>query len=319
MLAATITSYPYDMSIQGVAANRTIRASGDVVESRSHGPRSSSLADDHGQNEYFHHNGTHLTGPRPPPSSSSASSTSTIAAPSNSQHPYYRSNTSGNASVSSFGSEPRISRASTDQTSVHSSDRNSNNRGSIFSHIEDLPKPGTFNLSAIMGPQTMAPPPPPSHSYSNHGHKHKSDKHEKQSIKEFHLEKPKDERVIEKMFIELMNLRDFRSLPEQAKRQMQAYPASKKWTLIYQDRLSEWQNEQRKIDARNKANSMALGAAGVASIAAGVSGVRWDDAVDEGSPQWYVRKLYSDGHGGQRISVQQLGSLAVSLRTQSLL
>lgn len=257
------------------------------------------------------------------------------------QQSYYqnhRSSNSPNTSISSFNStggsgltltDPRTS---SDQSSIHSSAGGSY-RNSIFANFDDIPKPGTYNLNGLLPQNSQHQPmgPPPSSSHSNYsfsgvsdrgikGHHHS--RHDRPQdpgdSAKFHLDKPKDERVIDQMFIDLMNERDFKNLPEQAKRQMQAYPASKKWTLIYQDRLARWQSDERKRAAREKANSMVIGA-GVVGVAAGVPGVKWQDAVDEGSPQWYVKKLYSDARGGQPITGQQLGSLAVSLRTQPLL
>ncbi|KAK6529624.1 hypothetical protein TWF281_008790 [Arthrobotrys megalospora] len=248
-------------------------------------------------------------------------------------HQGHRASGSPNASISSVNSSGVSTtdpRHSTDLSSIHSS--GGSYRNSIFASMEDMPKPGSYNFSNMMsGSQTASMPPGPSgssnfsfqanpHANKSHSYHHKTAKdHDVVNSKAFYLEKPKDERVIEQMFFDLMNRRDFKNLPEQAKRQMQAYPASKKWTLIYQDRLTEWEADRRRDAARDKANSMALSAAGVVGVAAGVGGLRWHDAVDEGSPQWYVRKLYSDCQGGPPITPQQLQSLAVSLRTQPLL
>lgn len=90
-------------------------------------------------------------------------------------------------------------------------------------------------------------------------------------------------------------------LPEQAKRQMEAYPVSKKWTLVYQDRLSEWQGEQkRRATARQT-----MGYDGPAALLA--------RADEDGSPEWYVKHVMDNS-----ISSKQLQSLAVSLRTQPI-
>lgn len=114
-------------------------------------------------------------------------------------------------------------------------------------------------------------------------------------------QRPADDRIIEKEFLELMHKRGWKSLPEQARRQMEAYPISKKWTLVHQDRLAEWQGEQkRKMHARTTIGSdSSLGILGRAD--------------EEGSPEWYVRKVMDN-----TISAKQLASLAVSLRTQPI-
>lgn len=116
----------------------------------------------------------------------------------------------------------------------------------------------------------------------------------------FLMQKPNDDRIIEKEFLELMLKRGWKSLPEQARRQMEAYPISKKWTLVYQDRLAEWQGEQkRKHMSRNTMTSIQ-----------GFDIARMDE---EGSPEWYVRRILDNS-----INPKQLQSLSVSLRTQPI-
>lgn len=120
----------------------------------------------------------------------------------------------------------------------------------------------------------------------------------------FNLQRPADDRVIEKLFLELMHKRGYKSLPEQARRQMEAYPISKKWTLVHQDRLSDWQGEQkRRMAARTTMQSHD-------GYPSGAILVRADE---EGSPEWFVRKLLDNS-----ISPKQLQSLSVSLRTQPI-
>ncbi|KAF2717956.1 FH2-domain-containing protein [Polychaeton citri CBS 116435] len=117
----------------------------------------------------------------------------------------------------------------------------------------------------------------------------------------FILHRPTDDRAIEREFLELMHKRGWKQLPEGARRQMEAYPISKKWTLVHQDRLAEWQGEQkRKANARTTlAQNDGFGIL-----------MRSDE---EGSPEWYVRKILDNG-----ITPKQLQSLAVSLRTQPI-
>jgi cytokinesis protein len=80
---------------------------------------------------------------------------------------------------------------------------------------------------------------------------------------------------------------------------MQAYPSSKKWTLIYQDRLTEWQGEQkRRLTAR-------AGQYSNVDITA--------NSDEEGSPEWYVRKVMDNS-----LDSKGLGSLEVNLRTQQI-
>lgn len=93
------------------------------------------------------------------------------------------------------------------------------------------------------------------------------------------------------MFYELMEKRGYMNLPEQAKRQMMAYPPSKKWVMVHQDKLADFQAEQKR-----RAATQAQGR-----------------DPDEDSPEWYVKKIL-DG----TITAKQLGSLSVSLRTQPI-
>lgn len=67
---------------------------------------------------------------------------------------------------------------------------------------------------------------------------------------------------------------------------MLAYPAPKKWTLVQSDALQEYELERKR--------------------ATGPDG-------DRSAPEWYVRKIV-DGS----ITIKELGSLSVSLRTQPI-
>ena len=113
------------------------------------------------------------------------------------------------------------------------------------------------------------------------------------------LTKPPDDRQIEQAFMDLMMKRGWNSLPEQARRQMEAYSINKKWTLVYQDRLAEWQGEQkRKHQSRYGPD---------------LHGHSVDRTSEEGSPEWYVKKVMDNS-----ITQKQLQSLSVSLRTQPI-
>lgn len=118
----------------------------------------------------------------------------------------------------------------------------------------------------------------------------------------FHFPRPADDRLIEQEFLSLMHKRGWKGLPEQARRQMEAYPIAKKWTLVYQDRLTEWQGEQKR---KNNSRPLAGSIEGQAGLL-----VR---AEEDGSPEWYVKRVMDNS-----ISTKQLQSLAVSLRTQPI-
>jgi cytokinesis protein len=116
----------------------------------------------------------------------------------------------------------------------------------------------------------------------------------------FNLQRPADDRVVEEQFIALMHKRGWQNLPDQAKRQMLAYPAAKKWTLVHQDKLTEWQGEQKRRQHARQ-TGMSNGSS------------RFGQADEEGSPEWYVKKVMDD-----TITAKQLQSLSVSLRTQPI-
>ncbi|EEP78264.1 cytokinesis protein sepA [Uncinocarpus reesii 1704] len=116
------------------------------------------------------------------------------------------------------------------------------------------------------------------------------------------FQKPKDDRIVDQMFYELMIKRGWQNLPEQAKRQMLAYPTSKKWTLVHQDRLTQWQGEQKRRQHARQTYGSSDGPRGLL-----------DRADEEGSPEWYVKKVMDD-----TITAKELGSLSVSLRTQPI-
>ncbi|KAE9967805.1 hypothetical protein EG327_011297 [Venturia inaequalis] len=115
----------------------------------------------------------------------------------------------------------------------------------------------------------------------------------------FNQQRPPDHEV-ESLFLELMVKRGWKSLPEGARRQMEAYPIQKKWTLVSQDKLAEASGEsKRRHQSRYGPESS--------------QGSILDRAHVENSPEWYVRKIMDNS-----INAQQLGSLSVSLRTQPI-
>ncbi|KYK61631.1 Rho GTPase effector BNI1 [Drechmeria coniospora] len=115
----------------------------------------------------------------------------------------------------------------------------------------------------------------------------------------FYFPKPDDDNVVEQMFLQLMQKRGWHNLPEQARRQMMAYPPQKKWTLLHQDRLTEWQGEQkRRLTAR-------------ANQYAAPDVTTYSD--EEGTPEWYVRRVMED-----KLDSKGMGSLEVNLRTQQI-
>jgi cytokinesis protein len=199
------------------------------------------------------------------------------------------------------------SRNSSDQGSIRSTSSHERSRGLHSSHANA--SQASFPSLQLDG-STLLPQIAPSSTRERGGHlaaHNPSAFSSQQSFAPdgFILHRPTDDRVIEKEFLELMLKRGWKSLPEQARRQMEAYPISKKWTLVHQDRLAEWQGEQkRRQTARSTMSSMTDGMGGYSGFGR---------AEEEGSPEWYVKKILDNS-----ITPKQLQSLSVSLRTQPI-
>lgn len=204
------------------------------------------------------------------------------------------------------GNTPRGGGRESDATTLHGSNgyaqsRNSSDHGSIRS-VSSYDRRPNASQASFPGYQEVASP------REKDRHTHFLNAHNPSAFSSsasfspdgFILHRPTDDKVIEKEFLELMLKRGWKSLPEQARRQMEAYPISKKWTLVHQDRLAEWQGEQkRRHMSRNTINSH--------------DGLLFGRADEEGSPEWYVKKILENS-----ISPKQLQSLSVSLRTQPI-
>ena len=94
------------------------------------------------------------------------------------------------------------------------------------------------------------------------------------------IRRPQNPMEVERMFRELMDRRDFRLLPPQARQEMLLYGVDKKWMLIYQDALSEQTKLQKKAAA---------------------------------TPEFYTRKLVA-----KLVLSAELENLWVSLRTEPI-
>ena len=225
--------------------------------------------------------------------------------PSSTSYPPLRDRQSKAAPIDpSQYTDSTYARPSFDQASIASRDSSHTGRSSLWSASEQTTK-------GSPGPPPAIPPhvqdyalrPISSHS-SNHRISNASfmqnPPHTSFAPEGFHLAKPSDDMVIESEFIKLMTKRGWHNLPDSAKRQMLAYSPAKKWTLIHQDQLTEWQGQQKRNKARYTQGS--LDGAGILA-----------KADEEGSPEWYVKKIMDDS-----ITAKQLGSLSVSLRTQPI-
>ncbi|KAH8682965.1 hypothetical protein BGZ60DRAFT_524308 [Tricladium varicosporioides] len=244
---------------------------------------------------------SHPSGPRPPPGVSNITMASTGnratqlqqwgpgrasgASTHNSRYDSYSTNQS-----SAYG------RSSFDQSSIDSSTE----RSSIFSSGSSsrTATPQNYSNSSLS----------PLHATSRESHRltklpHYHNTHSNASFGQdsFSLTKPSDDRVIEEQFLALMQKRGWHNLPDQARRQMMAYPPAKKWTLVHQDRLTEMQGEQKRKTLQRQTGQYGSAMEMLAN------------AEEEGTPEWFVKKVMDN-----TISAKQLQSLAVSLRTQPI-
>lgn len=239
---------------------------------------------------------SHPSGPRPPPTSSS--SHTTMAASSSGERgvkPQQWGSAGYGYPSHSTPESSTNSRTSLDQASVYSS-HSSATKGSTHPTSDTSSRPYTATYHHGSSSNT---------SVARQGNPSQAASHASyapSAPSDAMLQRPKDDRIVDQMFYELMIKRGWQNLPEQAKRQMLAYPTSKKWTLVHQDGLAQMQSEQkRKQNARLTYGS--------SDYQRGLLG----RADEEGSPEWYVKKVMDD-----TITSKELGSLSVSLRTQPI-
>ncbi|KAF1980785.1 FH2-domain-containing protein [Aulographum hederae CBS 113979] len=325
MDAGVITAIPYDSTESSTAPTTVDHLPKDGNEMRRQASRPSphhlaKTGSDYHQYPSFtppQTNGSSIAGPRPPPHTSNATMSSSASGDRGVSIHQYGSGRTSNASTingaaysnnyNSFtpteGSNgSNATRASSDQASVYSNhsahrDREPNSNYAARNQSQSTLSSNGGNDAASYHSR---------HSQAHHNivSQHPSGFNSTSSFAPagFNLERPSDDRVVEQLFRDLMVKRGWKQLPEQARRQMDAYPISKKWTLVHQDQLAEWQGEQkRRTQARQ---TIGPGAEGRELL---------DRSLEEGTPEWYVRKVMDNS-----ITAKQLGSLSVSLRTQPI-
>ena len=246
---------------------------------------------------------SHPTGPRPPPHTSNMTMTGSSTGDRGARYQQWgrpgssTANTGLSHNSSSTLDSSANSRMSIDQASIHSS-VSSNPRASGYFSSDGSSR--TLKTSHS-GDRTTLSSNGNSSRFSNAPWPPAPQASPTPSPPDQYLSRPRDDRIVDQLFLDLMQKRGWQNLPEQAKRQMLAYPASKKWTLVHQDRLTELQGEQkRRQHARYTYGHDAP------------SGLL-ERADEEGSPEWYVKKVMDD-----TITSKQLASLSVSLRTQPI-
>lgn len=250
--------------------------------------------------------GSHPSGPRPPPHAANMTMTSSASGDRGTRYQQWGrpGSSAANPGVShnSIDSSSN-SRTSLDQTSLYSS-HSSNTRGSNYFSSSDG-SARTLTPSHSGDRNTAFPSSGSSGRLSNAQAAWQASQHNIPAAvprpPDNYLTRPRDDRIVDQLFLELMQKRGWQNLPEQAKRQMLSYPASKKWTLVHQDRLTELQGEQKRRQNARQTHGHD-----------GLSGLL-ERADEEGSPEWYVKKVMDD-----TITSKQLASLSVSLRTQPI-
>ncbi|KAF2744327.1 FH2-domain-containing protein [Sporormia fimetaria CBS 119925] len=246
-------------------------------------------------------NGYSNAPPRPPPHSSgttiASSQTGDRGVSTQQWGPVRASN--GTYSAYAATDSSTNTRSSSDQASIYSND--SKNR---TSHVFLPPNASQTTFSSIgLDPGSLLPtaiaPPRDSHRHLLHLNQASPTSSTSSFGQGFSLQRPPDH-VVEQEFRNLMVKREMKSLPEQARRQMEAYKIDKKWTLVYQDKLAEYKNEEKKRQMHR--NTYVSGNMDIL--------VR---AEEEGSPEWYVKKVMDSS-----ITIKQMQSLEISLRTQPI-
>jgi cytokinesis protein len=211
-----------------------------------------------------------------------------------------------NQSSSSYATDPsshNYSRTSMDQQSLHSQGSGHNRTSNLHQTNYSQSTISSHGEYAGWVPQT-----PQSHRNTQLSMFGGNFNHSP-APEGFDFPQPADDRTIEEMFLDLMIKRGYQTLPEQARRQMEAYPISKKWMLVYQDRLTEWQSEQRRMGGTG--NQKVRDSTIRPNFETGQKIL--DRANEKDSPEWYVRKVLDNS-----ITPKELQSLSVSLRTQPI-
>ncbi|ORY07151.1 hypothetical protein BCR34DRAFT_518502 [Clohesyomyces aquaticus] len=312
MQAGVITAIPYDATGEGRSTQRYADDAARQAEPLPH--HLNKGGGDFHQYPVFNpgpspqNNGNSHSGgpPRPPPHASGT----TIASsqPGDRGVSMQQWGSSGGRGSTSNGYHPSYAgtdssantRASSDQASVYSNDSKTRSSNVYYPANASQSTFSSIGLDAGSLLPTAVATPRDSHRHLLHSN-HASAFSSTSSLnpQTFSLQRPPDH-VIEQEFMNLMVKRGWKSLPEQARRQMEAYKIDKKWTLVYQDKLAEYKHEEKKRD-KNRI-----------TYTPGNQDILMR-AEEEGSPEWYVRKVMDNS-----ISNKQMQSLEISLRTQPI-
>lgn len=240
--------------------------------------------------------------PRPPPHGTGTAMASSQPGDRGVSMQQWGSGRGSNGFTSYAGTDSSTNtRTSSDQASVYSND--SKTRASNAFYPQN-PSQSTFS-SIGLDPGSLLPT---AMSTPRDSHRHLLHSNQPSAFSStssfgqngFSIQRPPDH-VVEQEFMNLMVKRGWKSLPEQARRQMEAYKIDKKWTLVYQDKLAEFKHDEKK---RQTQRNTYVGGANPDILAR---------AEEEGSPEWYVKKVMDNS-----ITIKQMSSLEISLRTQPI-
>ena len=207
----------------------------------------------------------------------------------------------GNSTYYAGTDSSNNTRASSDQASLYSNDSRSRNSNAYYPQNSSQ---STFS-SVALDPASLLPMAAAGSRDSHRPHLlHQNSSGSTAGTgygqNTLSIQRPPDH-VVEKEFMNLMVKRGWKSLPEQARRQMEAYKIDKKWTLVYQDKLAEIKHNEK---SRQQQRGTYIGGASPDILMR---------AEEEGSPEWYVKKVMDNS-----ITIKQMSSLEISLRTQPI-
>lgn len=214
---------------------------------------------------------------------------------------HYSNATEESPSKSGFFSRANRSKDQSDTASIESPLSRRTTRSSITSTTV----PSIYSLPASQAKRLQ-----------NAGHK-KAHRHTLSD--EFEIEKPTSDAEIERMFAQVMESRDFGSLPLAARQQMANYPIDRKWMLIRQHKLAEFKKkrmnqppiaQQQKTISPKRMSAMPANMPGRMKGGPPKAGL---PLVSNTDPQFYVEKLISN-----EITLDELKELDICLSSEEI-
>lgn len=211
------------------------------------------------------------------------------------QYPYQQSSSTLHPAHS-----PNPNASSSSQTSI---------RASISSEHSVSSKPSTSSLRTTTAATSLAPPLTPS-----------------MTSNEFYFPRPQNDRDIEYLFEDLLERTD---VPYATREQMANFPVAKKWVMVYNDKLQEWQQARKARQGHRNSSVVGsstpmLGSSAPASISPILeqgpveqlpvnTGYKVAQRAKTETPEWYLTKFMD-----RSIQPATISSLTVGLRTYEI-